>query len=169
MQVVRTEVTPATTAGGQDVLRVTFCGEGGDCIIVDMAAVHAENDSAAIGRARAMLVQAATFDLAANDYDAQSNGNFDEVVVTAANGPDGGIFIFEYRDGEGSRRVPPSRMPSLEAAREEALRGAIDLLVDLQPGKDPLSGWLVRVLNEAGEMVCTVDVREAEEAQRQRG
>ncbi|CAH2408134.1 DUF6894 family protein [Mesorhizobium escarrei] len=55
-------------------------------------------------------------------------------------------------------------MPSLEAAREEAVRCAIDLLVDLQPGTDDLSGWLVRLRDENGELLYAIDVQEAETA-----
>ena len=161
MQVLRTEVVSATTPSGQTVLRVTFCGEGGDCITVDMAKVEVGSDEAAVDRARIMLMQTATFSMAENEYDAESNGNFDEVAVTAANGQNGGAYIFEYRDGEGSRRTPPSTLPSFEAAREEAVRGAVDILLDLQPGTDDLSGWLARVRNESGELLCAIDVEEA--------
>lgn len=168
MQFVRTNVAPANAPTGEPVLRVTFCGEGGDCVTVDMARVDMGNDeAAAVERARAVLVQTATFGMAANEYDANSNGNFDEVDVIGARDENGGIYIFEYRDGEGSRQVPPSRMPSLEAARKEAIRSAIDLLGDLQPGTDDLSGWLVRVRNENGELLCTVDVQEAEKARQE--
>ncbi|MER8441533.1 hypothetical protein NKH36_34310 [Mesorhizobium sp. M1312] len=90
--------------------------------------------------------------------------NFDEVAVTAANDENGGLYIFEYRDGGRGRQVPPSRMPTLEAAREEAVRCAIDLLVDLQPGTDDLSGWLVRLRDENGELLYAIDVQEAEAA-----
>jgi hypothetical protein len=168
MQIIRTEVTQATARTGQPILRVIFCGEGGDCVAVDMARVEAGNDKAAINRAKAILVQTATFDVAVNDYDARSNGNFDEVAVTVANDENGGLYIFEYRDREGDHQVPPSRMPSLEAAREEAVRCAIDLLVDLQPGADDLSGWLVRVRDENGELLYTIDVQEAEAARQAR-
>jgi hypothetical protein len=123
---------------------------------------------AAIERARAILVQTATFGLAANDYEAQSNGNFDEVAVTKATDRNGGIYIFEYRDGEGIRQVPPSTMPSFDAAREEAVRCAIDLLADLQPGTDDLTGWLVRVCDESGKLLCAIDVQEAEAARQAR-
>ncbi|MGO4833752.1 hypothetical protein AB4144_15920 [Rhizobiaceae sp. 2RAB30] len=120
-------------------------------------------------RARAILVQTATFGLAANDYDAVSNGNFDEVAAAAVSDGEGhGVYVFEYRDGESSRQIPPSRMPSYEAAREEALRCAIDLLVDLELGTDPLTGWLVRVRNESGELLCDIDVQEAEAARQSR-
>lgn len=78
----------------------------------------------------------------------------------------GQVYIFEYRDGDGDgdgdRQIPPCTMPNFDAAREEALRAAIDLLPDLQPGKDELSGWLVRVRDESGELLCAVDVAEAE-------
>ncbi|TDR30650.1 DUF6894 family protein [Aquamicrobium defluvii] len=165
MQFLRTDVAPATAPTGEPVLRVTFCGEGGDCVTVDMARVDMGNDeAAAVKRARAILVQTATFGMAVNEYDANSNGNFDEVNVIAANDENGGVYIFEYRDGEGSRQVPPSWMPSLEAAREEAIRSAIDLLEDLQPGAGVLSGWLVRVRDENGELLCIIDVQEAETA-----
>ncbi|MFI0847123.1 DUF6894 family protein [Mesorhizobium sp. IMUNJ 23232] len=167
MEIVRTDVSRATALTGEPVLRVLFCGEGGDCVTVDMARIEAGNDDAALDRARAILVQTATFGLAANDYDARSNGNFDEVAVTAADGNEG-VYIFEYRDGEGSRQVPPSRMPSFDAAREEAMRCAIDLLVDLEPGTDALTGWLVRVRDERGELLCAIDVQEAEAARQSR-
>jgi hypothetical protein len=168
MQILRTEVNQVITPTGEAILRVIFCGEGGDCVTVDMASVEAGNDVAAIDRARGILVQTATFELAANDYDARSNGNFDEVAVAAANEESGGVYFFEYRDGNGGRQVPPSRMPSLEAARDEAVRCAIDLLVDLQPRTDDLSAWLVRVRDENGEVLYTIDVQEAEAARQTR-
>jgi hypothetical protein len=166
MQIIRTEVAQTNNSTGEPILRVIFCGQGGDCVTVDMAHVEgeAEDDEAALDRAKAMLVQTAAFGEAANDYDARSNGNFDEVTATAASDENGGVYIFEYRDGDGVRQVPPSEMPSFEAARNEAIRCAIDLLVDLQPGTDDLSGWLVRVRDESGVTLCTIDVQEAEAA-----
>ena len=104
MQILPIEVNQATTPTGEAILRVMFCGEGGDCVTVDMANVEAGNDDAAVDRARGILVQTATFELAANDYDARSNGNFDEVAVTAANEENGGVYFFEYRDGEGAAK-----------------------------------------------------------------
>ncbi|MBZ9799445.1 hypothetical protein [Mesorhizobium sp. ES1-4] len=93
-------------------------------------------------RAKAILVQTATFDLAANDYHANSNGNFDEDAVTSMSDAAGDMYVFDYRDGETSRRIPRSRMPSLSVARTEAIRCAMDILADLQPGTDDLTGWL---------------------------
>ncbi|TIT78730.1 MAG: hypothetical protein E5W45_05995 [Mesorhizobium sp.] len=100
-------------------------------------------------------MQTATFDAAANDYDAESNGNFDEVAVTSAQTQSGaGLYIFEYRDGDGGRLVPQAGVASFEAARKEAIR--------CQPGTDDLSGWLVRVRDEHGTVLCTIDVSDAE-------
>lgn len=42
MQIIRTEVTQASAPTGQPILRVIFCGEGGDCVTVDMARVKVE-------------------------------------------------------------------------------------------------------------------------------
>ena len=168
MQIVRTEVAEATAISGEPVLRVTFCGEGGDCITVGMAGVQPDSDETALGRAKAILVQTATFGLTANEYEAESNGNFDEVAVTAANDEKGSIYVFEYRDGDSSRQVPPARMPSLKAAREEAVRCAVDLLADLQSNTE-LSGWLIHVRGEDGTLLHTVDVEEAESARRAAG
>lgn len=130
MQIIRTEIAKATALTGEQIVRVLFCGEGGDCVTVDMAKVELEADEAALDRARAMLVQTAAFD----------------------------------RDGEGSRELPPARMPSFDAARKEAIRCAIDLLADLQPGTDDLSGWLVRVRELTSELLLTISVQEAEAA-----
>jgi len=146
------------------MLRVMFCGEDDDCVTVEMPEGTETDDDAVVARARALLFQTATFDLAVNDYDARSNGNFDEVTVTASHSGSEGIYIFEYRDGEGVRQIPPSTMPSYTAAREEAIRSAIDLLMDLEPGTDDLAGWLVRVRNDQGELLFTIDVQDAEAA-----
>lgn len=74
------------------------------------------------------------------------------------------IYTFEYRDEDQARQVPPAEMPSFDAARAEAIRCAIDMLVDLQPGDDNLTGWLVRMRDPAGNELCTIDVAEAEAA-----
>ena len=69
MEILRTEVAQVTAPSGQQILRVRFCGEGGECVTVEMAHVHGvENTEAAVSRARAILVQTATFGLAANEY-----------------------------------------------------------------------------------------------------
>ncbi|WP_246485527.1 DUF6894 family protein [Aminobacter carboxidus] len=166
MQVTRTEIEQDLSAEAYPILRVMFKGEGGECVIVDMADVDAlaGDEEAAIERAKAVLVQTATFDTAVNDYDAQSNGNFDQVTKTQVTDRDGGIYVFEYRDGDGSRRVPPSTMPSLEAAREEALRCAVELLADLDLNTGPIPDWLIRIYDGHGNLLAVVDVHQADAA-----
>ena len=163
MEIVHTEVLNTTALNGQGILRVVFSGEGCECVTVDMANLEG-SEEIVLSRAKAILVQTATFGLAANAYDATSNGNFDEVAVTSVSDSAGDMYIFDYRDGATSQRIPPSRLPSFDAARAEAVRCAVDLLVDLQPGTDDLTGWLVRVSDENGELLYSVDVEEAEAA-----
>lgn len=133
---------------------------------VDMASVKAAGDRDIIDRAKAILVQTAKFDLAQNEYDAVSNGNYDEVVITAAYDQEGDVYLFEYRDGESPRSIPPSRLPSFEAARAEAVRCAVELLDNLQPSTDERTGWLVRVRDDKGGLLFAIDVQEAETATR---
>jgi hypothetical protein len=120
-----------------------------------------EHEEEALARASAILVQTAAFGLAVKDYDAKSNSNSDEVAVATVGNRTGRVYIFEYRDGEGSLQVLSSEMPSFAAAREEAVRSAVDLLMDVQPGVGDPTGWLVRVRNQAGEVLCVIDVQEA--------
>lgn len=164
MQIVRTEVVTATAPNGQAILRVMFRGEGSECVTVDMARVDGDG-GAALARALTILIQtAANFGFAVKDDGATSKGDLDKVAVPSARDTAGEVYVFEYRDGETARRIPPSRMPSFDAARAEAIRCAVDLLVDLRPGADALSGWLVRVSDENGKRLYTVDVAEAEAA-----
>jgi hypothetical protein len=162
MQILGTEVSDALAPDGERLLRVIFRGEGGECVTVDMADVETGHQEA-VERAKAILVQTATFALAANEYEARSNGNFDQVAVTSATDQDGSLYIFEYRDGDSSRQVPPSTMPSVEAARQEAIRSAVDLLAE--PGAVIADGWLVRVRDRNGDLICSIDAEEAKLAQ----
>ncbi len=164
MQIVRTDVSQATAQTGEPILRVLFCGEGGECVTVDMAVTDMENDEAAVERARAILVQTATFGVAENEYDAVSNGNFDEIAITEASDANAGVYIIEYRDGEGAQQAPPYTMPSFEAARQEALRRAVDLLIGLDTEAAHHAGWLVRLRDQNGGLLCTIDAQAAEAA-----
>jgi hypothetical protein len=114
----------------------------------------------AIDRAKALLVQTATFEMPVDVNDV-SDGSAQRDHVHSR---ESSIYTFEYRDGDQARQVPPAEMPSFEAARAEAIRCAIDMLVDLQPGADDLTGWLVRVRDQAGNELCEIDVAEAEAA-----
>ena len=40
MEILRTEAAQVTAPSGQQILRVRFCGEGGECVTVEMAHVH---------------------------------------------------------------------------------------------------------------------------------
>jgi hypothetical protein len=68
------------------------------------------------------------------------------------------------------RAAVRSRRPKVnfKAARDEAIRCAIDLLVDLEPCTDELTGWLVRVRDANGELLCAIGVPEAEAARQAR-
>jgi len=164
MLTVRTEIVPATAPTGEAIMRVRFCGDGGECVTVDIANGESTDQTVLIERARAVLIQTATFSMAENEYDAQSNGNPDEVQVTTAQSGDHKIYVFEYRDEDGVRHVPPAPMPSVDAARTEAMRGAMDLLADMQARGRESAGWLVRVRDGNGEIVHIVDAEEAEAA-----
>jgi hypothetical protein len=162
MQLLGTEIR----AEGRTVM-VEFVGEGGEKIAVSMAspgpdALQAR--SALIDRAKQMMVQATAFDGATNEYDQQSNGNFDETVATGrSDGVGPGYYLFEYRDAGGVRRLPAVELPSLQAAREEALRSAIDLLDEpgTSVGDDD---WAVRVRDQGGELLLSIGFDEARDA-----
>ncbi|ESX94696.1 hypothetical protein X755_24015 [Mesorhizobium sp. LNJC405B00] len=71
-------------------------------------------------------------------------------------------YTFYYRHGDQARQVPPAETRSFEAARAEAIRCVIGLLADL--GDDDMTGWLVRMRDQAGNELCTISVCEAEAA-----
>ena len=159
MQIVGINIGPAAASSGLPLIRVVFEGEGGESVAVEMArGEDADGALGAIDRAKALLVQAATFEIPVERKDA-SDTKLDDVHTG-----EGNIYTFEYRDGNHVRQVPPAVMPSFEAARAEAIRCAIDMLVDLQPGDDDLTGWLVRMRDPAGNELCTIDVAQAEAA-----
>jgi hypothetical protein len=168
MEIVGVHVARAVAPTGETVIRVVFNGKDGASVVVDMAnSIHPEDDPRSIERAKNVLVETARYKTALNDYDAQSNGNFDEIsIAEVSEGNEDQIYIYEYRDGEGSTQTPPSRMPSLKAAREEALRSAVDLLGDIKESGEVPSGWLVRVRGKGGEFLFAIDTAEAEAARR---
>ena len=161
MQIVGINIGPATTRAAQPLVRVVFEGEGGESIAVEMArGDDADGALGAIDRAKALLVQTANFEMPVDrNHGLNRAPESDGVRARESN-----IYTFEYRDGDQARQVPPAEMPSFEVARAEAIRCAIDLLVDLQPGDDDLTGWLVRMRDQAGNELCTIDVAEAEAA-----
>ena len=161
MQIVGINIGPATAPSGLPLVRVVFEGEGGESVAVEMArGEDADSALGAIDRAKALLVQTATFEMPV-DGNGVSDGSAERDDVHSG---ESNIYTYEYRDGDQARQVPPAEMPSFEAARAEAIRCAIDMLVDLQPGADDLTGWLVRVRDQAGNELCAIDVAEAEAA-----
>lgn len=165
MQIVGINIGPAAASSGLPLIRVVFEGEGGESIAVEMARGDADDALGAIDRAKALLVQTAAFEMPVERKDVSlSSAKLDDVQTTERN-----IYMFEYRDGDQARQVPPAVMPSFEAARAEAIRCAIDMLVDLQPGDDDLTGWLVRMRDPAGNELCTIDVAQAEAARQANG
>ncbi|MGN6535629.1 MAG: DUF6894 family protein [Mesorhizobium sp.] len=158
MQIVRTEVERATAGNGKPTTRVTFRGQGGDSVVVETSGERPD-DETAIEKAKALLLQTAVF----GDPDRQADGNSTLGPVERQD-KDGEWFVFEYRDGDTSRRVPPSLLPGSDPARKEAVRSAVDLLGDLEQELSP-SAWLVRVYDEPGALLFTVTKGEAEVAE----
>lgn len=114
MQLLETEIR-----SGRDSVLVEFIGEGSEKVAVTMAlsTALAPARSVLIGRAKQMMVQLTAFDVAENEYDQQSNGNFDEIVVSGSFGNSGtNSYIFEYRDAGSVRQIPGVDLPSLEAS-----------------------------------------------------
>jgi hypothetical protein len=160
MQIVGVNVEPTSGLEGRSLLRVVFQGEGGESVSVEMARGELVDEALGVGaidRAKAILVQTATFEGSGRTDTRPADPGEPMGMVSK-------VYTFEYREGDEGRLLPPCEMPSTEAARAEAVRCAIDMLVDLQPGNDDLTGWLVRVRDDSGAEVCTIDVAEAEAA-----
>lgn len=117
----------------------------------------ADSALGAIDRAKALLVQTATFEMPVT-------GTTCRMVLRNATMSIRGRARSNIAMGDKACQVPPAEMPSFEAARAEAIRCAIDMLVDLQPGADDLTGWLVRVRDQGGHELCAIDVAEAQAA-----
>ena len=119
MQIVGINIGPAAAPSGLPLVRVVFEGEGGESVAVEMArGADADGALGAIDRAKALLVQTATFEMPV-DGNGVSDGSAerDDDHLGETN-----IYTFEYRDGDQARQVPPAEMPSFEAARAEAIR-----------------------------------------------
>jgi hypothetical protein len=160
MQIVRTEVVGATTGNGEPATRVTFRGEGGDSVVVETTGEQGDRETA-IEKAKAILIQTAVF----GDPNRQADNGNSPLGPIERQHQDGQWFVFEYRDGESSRRVPPSLLPGMDTARKEAIRSAADLLADLDQALSR-SAWLVRVYDDQSRRLFTITKGEAEAAQR---
>lgn len=160
MQILATEVSRATAVTGEPIVRLVFQGEGGERIAVDMASNgqsdHAEED--VLKRARVMLVQTAAFGIRDVSADGSDRHRSEPGGRMPAASPDGDTFVFEYREGDGSRHASAT-LPGAAAVRAEAMRSAIDL-IDESAQYDQ-TGWLIRVYDESGALVCSIDADEA--------
>jgi hypothetical protein len=160
MQIIRTEVIDATAGDGKPATRVVFRGEGGDSVVVETTGEQGDRETA-IEKAKAILLQTAAF----GDPDREANNGNSPLEPTERRHRGGQWFVFEYRDGDSSRRVPPSLLPGLDVAREEAIRSAADLLPDLHEALSR-SDWMVRVYDDHGALLFTISKGEAEAGQR---
>ncbi|MES0022117.1 MULTISPECIES: hypothetical protein [unclassified Mesorhizobium] len=123
MHIVGINIGQAAAPSGLPLVRVVFEGRGGESIAVEMArGDDADGALGAIDRAKALLVQTATFEMPVDRI-----GGFNRTPESGnVRGRQSNVYTFEYRDGDQSRQVPPAVMPSFEAARAEAIRCAID-------------------------------------------
>lgn len=159
MQILGTEVRHATSASGEPIVRLVFLGEGGESIAVDMASDGGDNHpEEVLERARVMLVQTAAFGM--RDVSARQFGTHrSDTTETIQESPnEGETFVFEYREGDGSRHAS-AILPDAVAVRAEAMRSAIDLIDETAQYNQ--SGWLIRVYDESGALVCSIDAGEA--------
>lgn len=120
------------------------------------------NEEGALDRARAILVQTATFGLAANTMrkaTAISTKSLSQQQMTKR--------CALYLRVSWRRKQPASAPNGELREQEQAIRCPIDLLVDQEPGTDALTSWPVRVHDESGEVLYTIDVQQAEAAGRE--
>ncbi|MER9188316.1 hypothetical protein [Mesorhizobium australicum] len=84
-----------------------FEGEGGESISVEMSrGDDADGALGAIDRAKALLVQTATFEMPVD----KNNGPNKPPESDNVRARESNIYTFEYRDGEQARQVPPAEM-----------------------------------------------------------
>ena len=127
MQVIDTQVAKVTLPSGQAGLRVVFCGEGDERVAVEMASTGgAPAEEEAMARAEDILMQTALFGLASNERDGQISGNLEEISSMAPSGSNYAVYMFEYRGLRDSLRRFAIKLPSFEAARDKAVRFAMD-------------------------------------------
>ncbi|WFP62159.1 hypothetical protein [Mesorhizobium sp. WSM4904] len=139
---------------------VEFLGEGGEKIAVTIVVSNrrpALDGAALIARAREMMVQCAVFDN--TDDRSVRNSSRRHLGEPALPARTEGAFTVEYRDNGSVRRLQGVELASLEAAHDEALRSAIDLLDDTAVGGQ--EGWAVGIPDGSGKIVSSVDFDEA--------
>jgi hypothetical protein len=66
------------------------------------------------------------------------------------------IYRFEFRDGDIVRVVDDAEFPDDQAARDEALRSATDLLIEAKLHDETRTGWAARAY-KAGQLLTEVN------------
>lgn len=160
MRIVSTKVVTREDGSGRPVVSVTFDGEGGDCITIDMEGAPdvGMTEQGAVERARAIMVQVASFDQQASTDSVGVSGSSDNDnrVLMDQNKY---IYVIEYRDAGKVEVMPPVNLPSDQVAREEAVRSAIDLLQSAD--NSDATGWAVRVMKSDATLVSEVTFEQA--------
>ncbi|PBB83322.1 hypothetical protein [Mesorhizobium sp. WSM3876] len=134
---------------------VTFRGEGGEKIAVTFAPGPALPDENLVAKAKATLVQVATF---SNELDEDAG-----TALTEKEAPQQS-YTLEYQDKGEVRLVTGLSFPSLDLVQEECRRSAKDLWDDaLSRGEAPV-GWAVRARSQDGTVVASVDYEQLQHA-----
>jgi hypothetical protein len=68
-------------------------------------------------------------------------------------------YRFEFNDPD-ARPMNDIDLPDFQAARQEAVASARDILVDATLKQEKPEGWAVRVFDEAGQLRLQVDFHE---------
>lgn len=134
-----------------ETISVEFSRTGGTSVLVTLESVGAADP---IAMARIVMTEASECS-ASPDEDAFS-ATMSEVQHSTG-------FTLEYRDGGAVRRLEGIDLPSLDAARAEALRSASDLVRD-DVDQDQ-NDWAVRIRDATGEIIASVSWRQAKDAQ----
>jgi hypothetical protein len=66
------------------------------------------------------------------------------------------IYRFEFRDGDIIRVVEDAELPHDQAACDEALRSATDLLIEAKLQDETRTGWAARAYR-SGQLLTEVD------------
>jgi hypothetical protein len=160
MQVVETLVI---RANGE--LTVEFTGEGGDVINVHFAnAGEPAGDAEAIEKARAVMVQVATFEesAGADEVDAASPDEIDPVYDIGRRDVPGAevTCVLEYMEAGQINRTEQVTLPSMEATAAEVERSAIHV-VESFGTPDDLQGWAVRAVDADGNVLALITFEQA--------
>lgn len=161
MQIMQTECSLCVDHNALTMHLVKFLGEGNETIEVKLATTPGEviDDAALVARAKAVLVQVATFpDHSGNDDDLH-----DASPEPFPSSTSGERFRFVYRDGHETSEIPDVVLPDMNAARADAIRSATELLAEARLRMQEVKGWAVRVYNSENQMIINIDFDDVRE------